>query len=59
MSKKQNINFDIPQIVSVPVKKNIYGHETPKIEFCSKNWPINMGTMHMSPKASLIFKSKI
>ena len=42
MSKKRNINFDIRQIVSVPVKKNIYGHETPKIEFCLKNWPINM-----------------
>ena len=22
--------------------ENIYGHETPKIEFCLKNWPINM-----------------
>ena len=30
MSKKRNINFDIRQIVSVPVKKNIYGHETPE-----------------------------
>ena len=42
MSKKRNINFDIRQIVSVPVKKSIYGHETPKIELCLKNWPINM-----------------
>ena len=42
MSKKPNINFDIRQIVSVPVKKSIYGHETPKIEFPLKNWYINM-----------------